>query len=231
MVTRIQQHSFELSLLTQDSIVFDLGANRGSFAHDVLKHFGGHVVAVEANPAMSALIASHTRLTVVNAAVSRDDRPVTLHVDANPESSTIRDGDHSGRSPMVVGGTCLQSLFDRYAPTRPIDLVKMDIEGAEIDALFATPDDVLNRVCQFTIEFHELPGWTPVGSIRALRARMARLGFVSIRISYRHLSDVLFLNRQRIGPEMPRILCSAHVFRLRRWAADGCRLLRQRVIR
>jgi FkbM family methyltransferase len=46
------------------------------------------------------------------------------------------------------------TVADALAKAEKIDLVKMDIEGAEYDVLEQTPDEVIRRVDQWIVEFH-----------------------------------------------------------------------------
>jgi len=54
----------------------------------------------------------------------------------------------------------LQSQIARNGDTGKRLLVKIDIEGAEWDALLATPDDVLDRIDQIPMELHVFHGVT-----------------------------------------------------------------------
>ena len=46
---------------------------------------------------------------------------------------------------MPVGCTTLEQIFDSNA-LRAIDILKMDIEGGEYEALYGTPPELLARV-------------------------------------------------------------------------------------
>ena len=67
--------------------------------------------------------------------------------------------------------TTFESLCSQYFAGRPIDICKIDIEGAEYDLLDSSPDDLLRRVRYLLMEFHD-DSKTP-----AVITRFARLGF------------------------------------------------------
>jgi hypothetical protein len=58
----------------------------------------------------------------------------------------------------------LKDLLDHLQLPR-IDLLKADIEGAEISMLTACPDEVLGRIAQIGIEFHDFCGITPAAEV------------------------------------------------------------------
>ena len=71
-----------------------------------------------------------------------------------------------------------------------IDVLKLDIEGAEFDVLERSPREALTRVGQIVVEFHD--GTVPEFTIRHRRRAIARLldaGFKAVEYNGR---DVLF---------------------------------------
>jgi FkbM family methyltransferase len=157
-ITRIMSHSFLADLLPRDAVVIDLGANRGTFSAEVNSRFGWRCAAVEPNPEMFKQIPRREGIVAINAAVASVDGPVTLNLAENPESSSLLALPlDASRGQVSVQGLTLQSVC-KFAGVERVDLLKMDIEGAEIDLLRSLPASELSQIRQITIEFHESSG-------------------------------------------------------------------------
>jgi len=81
-------------------------------------------------------------------------------------------------------------------PSERIELIKMDIEGEEVAVLRDAPNEILLKVAQLTVEFHDFldPASTP--AIIAVIKRMQSLGFHAIRFSWHSYGDLLFVNQR-----------------------------------
>jgi hypothetical protein len=55
--------------------------------------------------------------------------------------------------------------------------LKVDIEGDEIAMLAACPDEVINRIMQISIEFHDFCGITSKKDVDKTLVRLHQLGF------------------------------------------------------
>jgi FkbM family methyltransferase len=129
--------------------VLDLGAHLGSFSLLALKH-GARVVAVEPNEGNYQLLERNTQglpITRLNVAVA-DGQPVHLLVDAG-RNELHKLVETAQANTVKVPSVTLDSLIDQYGP---IDLLKMDIEGAEYPVLFTAKR--LEAVRQITLEWH-----------------------------------------------------------------------------
>ncbi len=78
----------------------------------------------------------------------------------------------------------------------PISLVKMDIEGAEIEVLDNLSEQFLIDIAQLSVEFHDFCGMIPQSDVARVVAKMDRLGFYSMRMSGIGHQDTLFVNRR-----------------------------------
>jgi FkbM family methyltransferase len=170
-------------IATTESVrVLDLGANGGGFPLMLLLHgFDvAQAVCVEMNPltALRLLINLetnlHGRATGINAAVcglnaekeillQRSRGSTALSMEANRGSLT----DAHVSVPTIT----ISELCERYFPDAPIDICKIDIEGAEYDALEDTPDSALRKIRNLIIEFH-IPARTP-----SILGRLHNAGF------------------------------------------------------
>lgn len=190
-------HSFLPKFLPRESVVVDLGANRGSFSREVTAAYGWRCYAVEPNPEMFELIEPQSVASKENLAIGKTDGPADFHIDLNPESCSLSrlDADPTAKSIRVEAVT-LATLQQRLNLQR-VDLLKIDIEGSEIEVLNTSPAELLRGIRQITVEFHESSGRNKVVEVRATIRRLESLGFVSVKMSMSHYGDVLFINASR----------------------------------
>lgn len=198
-VDRLQGHSFIASTLRPGSLVIDLGANAGRFAQLITERYGVRCVCFEPNPAMFDLIPASTGIVKRQIAAGARREIIDLYVDENPEaSSIILDGRNANRVTVQVEAMPFDQIL-QAADAANVELMKIDIEGAETEFLTHAPDSDLQRVSQLSLEFHEMQGLTKKDDITRLLDRMRRLGFDYVRMSALHYGDVLFLNRRHFG--------------------------------
>lgn len=145
-------------VLRPDSVVVDIGANIGDFSiHAARMCPAGRVFAVEPVRSAGALINGHARLNGVSnvtwicAALSSSEGEA---VAAGPDSLYEKGAAAFER----VRTMTLARLMEEHG-VHQIDLVKLDCEGAEWDILPAA-EDVMPRIRQICMEFHNERGWT-----------------------------------------------------------------------
>ncbi|MCO5144103.1 MAG: FkbM family methyltransferase [Oligoflexia bacterium] len=120
--------------------VFDCGANHGYwsllFSSELL---GGHsVVSLESNPLVYSKLVKNISLnnrkniTALGLAISDKNKDIYFHIDKNHADSRIvtERTDNS----ILVKSESLSSIINTYKKTKNV-LIKLDIEGAELDAL------------------------------------------------------------------------------------------------
>ncbi|TSC80414.1 MAG: FkbM family methyltransferase [Candidatus Peregrinibacteria bacterium Gr01-1014_25] len=135
--------------------IVDIGAHIGTFTLFAAAHApGARIVAVEPEPSNAQLVRRNIgvnrlggRVELVEAALGAADGSATLHVTFARSGS----GGHSliryeeASTSVTVPVVCLASLFQRHG-IDVCDVLKIDCEGAEYDALYATPPDILRHV-------------------------------------------------------------------------------------
>jgi FkbM family methyltransferase len=203
----------------------DLGANSGQFASTIGERYGWHCFAVEPNPEMFRLIPAGPCVTKYNLAVSHDEGPLEFYLSDNPENSSLMPiaAEPNARR-ILVEALSLPALFQRLDITS-VDLLKMDIEGAEISLLMQAPDQLLRGVRQITVEFHESSGRSTIDEVLSVIARLERLDFVPLKMSLRHYGDVLFVNRDLCNVHSWEIASLRYVVRNAVWAGRAVRRL------
>lgn len=172
----IEDHSLYTGILRSDSRVLDLGANAGRFTQAIVERFGCEVIAVEPNPEMFDQIAPHPRVLKLPYAMTASTGPVEFHISDFSLGSSLGRPSGQQQNTITVLGKNLEELIREVGWSR-IDLLKMDIEGAEIDVFGSCADRILQSIAQMTIEFHDFTGAVSTNSIRKLLRRLESLGF------------------------------------------------------
>ena len=188
-VDRVDLHSF-LPILNETSTVVDLGMSDGDFARAMVSRFGCRVYGLEPEPSLFAALPDIDRVVKEQAAVSPTDEPVTLYMNATQCASTLFD---VADTSVTVAGTTLTSFLDRHAIST-VDLLKMDIEGAEFDVLASTSDSDLLRIRQLTIEFHDFLDSSLLPRVRITDRRLRGLGFRRVKFTQFTNGDVLYVH-------------------------------------
>lgn len=194
---RISEHTFLVAPITPQSTVVDLGVNLGTFATSVIQEFGCSVVGVEPVPHLFDAIRATEGLTVERLAIAAEARQVTMFLSDSIYAATIDPRLSEGDAPSVeVSAVSFGDLLDRFGLDR-VPLVKVDIEGAEIEMFDTTPVETLQRVDQFSIEFHDFLDPSHAADVQRVRQRLHSAGFAEMSFSTDN-TDVLFVNQARV---------------------------------
>lgn len=166
-------------------LIVDAGANVGSATRYFLQRFpAAMVVAIEPDPGNFALLeancSAHPRAVLINRALWPESTRLVLdhslaaecavrtHLPTSPSSPTRSSTCSPESSPASCDTLTMQELIACHGP---VDLLKLDIEGAEAQ-LFAPGRDLswLEQVASIVIELHDRyePGcsrhfWAAVG--------------------------------------------------------------------
>lgn len=191
-VDRVADHSFVANGLGPTSVVVDLGVNRGAFALPLARAFGCRVFGVEPVAELAAQLPREPGVEIDVAAIAGSDGTATIFDNVGRCATAVATLAESGAGTREVPALTLAALFDRHGIER-VDLLKVDIEGAEIDALLAAPREVLARVAQITIEFHDCLDPALADGTARVDRKLRDVGFRRIAFS-RDTTDVLYLN-------------------------------------
>lgn len=198
----VHGHHVFAPALRPGAVVVDAGAHRGAFSRAMIERFDCRCFALEPVPRLFAQIAEGGALRRFLLALGGREGSVTLHLSANPEANSLDPalaGQHEGRGSLTARVSTLRGFLST-AGLAGADLLKMDIEGAEVAVFETASDEDLLALGQITVEFHDfVPGGTDPAAIDAIRGRLRRLGFRSVVLSWpaSNHSDTLFLNGRR----------------------------------
>lgn len=165
--------------------IVDIGAHIGTFTLYAAAHApDARIIAVEPEPSNARIVRRNIevnrlggRVAPEEAAVGPADGSAQLHVTFARSGS----GGHSlfrydeASASITVPVVSIASLFRRHDIDN-CDMMKIDCEGAEYDALYATEPDILRRIRFLAIEYHHFsrdPRHTPA----VLKAFLEEHGF------------------------------------------------------
>jgi len=175
-------------------VVFDCGANRGDFSTWAASEFDGTVYAFEADPEIASGFTAGEDVKVFNVAVAGHDGNVILRRARRHCSSTVFNREAIDNDTLAVPARTLESICQEYHISR-VNLLKLDIEGAELEVLENASPSFLASVDQITCEFHDFLDSSHRPRIRAVLSRMKRAGFFVRSMSFWTYGDVLMLNK------------------------------------
>ena len=155
---RFSEHTFYPDLLSDSPVILDLGACVGEFTSLFLSAYPGST-SLMVEPLRRNFDTIQTEGTrsrkVLGAVVGTPQSVVEFMEDVNTIDCGSIEVNYFGGIPHKVPGFTLKELFE---PFEKIDLVKMDIEGAEWDCLMQTDEETILKSNQYTIEFHDFLG-------------------------------------------------------------------------
>lgn len=173
-------------LPTGCEVVVDIGANIGAFTLYALQEAGAkRVTAIEPVGRSFARLQQtiainqlQNRVQCLQRGIGKAAERRQISIGADSKNACM----YKDRSPTAAMATGkvetievvpLEQLFNELGLTA-IDFLKLDCEGAEVEALLAAPDAALRRCRTVGMEYHFYPG---VGDEAALWQKMSQAGF------------------------------------------------------
>jgi FkbM family methyltransferase len=202
-IRRFREHSFFGSLLPPAAIVADIGAHRGEFFAALKSDYSiSRALLVEANPTLAeSLKETFAQTDVLHAALIGGNHrgPVTFMRSTQPESSSIfREwvAAYGVADQVEVPTVDLASVIRKLGGR--VDLVKFDIEGAEVEVLKEARASDLDSCGQFTVEFHDRRPPLTRHDVEDVCRRMCAEGYGVVNANWPKMDDVLFVNLKRM---------------------------------
>lgn len=178
MIQEIDQRHYDPSLIEPGSFVFDLGALRGKFAHS-LANLGYKVIAFEPDPSGIQTITPHKNITTVQKAVGYPSgrRKFFQYLPSNGANGFYSNKYEKKINPGQVIEVDVITLEDAIKQYGTPSLMKMNIEGAEVEIIKNTPDDILSSIKQITVSFHTFCDIVTPEQVKECHNRLSSLGF------------------------------------------------------
>ena len=148
-----------------------------SFDVALAERFGATVITVDPTDEARDNAAPHGELEFVHAALAARDGELEMFEAADPTHQTLSSDD------LQRTGRAVRKPARSLASFGPVDLLKLDIEGAEYDVL----PHVGPEVKVLCVELHPTRG--VLAAVRAVR-RLTAAGF---ELAFRHGSDYTFI--------------------------------------
>ena len=195
ILERVCGHTFALNALKQDSFVLDLGMNQGDFAIWIVSHTPATCFGIEPVPALFSHLPAHPRIHARQVAVGGRAGSATLqiykHHCASLHSEIVPE-DALETVPIRI--VTLSDLITEFR-IQQVDLLKIDIEGAELDLFDSVDQTTLAKVAQITIEFHDFMDRRMLSRVRQTISNLREFGFWVQKFSFFDNSDVLAINK------------------------------------
>jgi FkbM family methyltransferase len=176
----LNEYDFEQTFATNPRWIVDCGAHVGSFSIWIASQLDCIVYALEPNPSILPLLRSNIapfggRIRVQQAAIAGVAGTRKLFDAGFPGGSSLLPSARVGQSYDVRCMTLEQVLTDTGFPT--IDLLKVDIEGAETELFKSASLTTLRSIRSTIIECHPWLGT----DTDAIVAHLERAGMIAVR--------------------------------------------------
>jgi len=231
MKTKIKRnllHSFRghhcyTKAISPNSIVVDLGAHLAQFSHEISDNFNCKCYAVEALPSLYEQITETPLVKKFNYAISNTNAPIELCITDNPEANHIATYNTNNIQEVIsVAGITLENFLNQQK-IESIDLLKVDIEGSEINLFESLTDETISNIKQMTIEFHDFK-FDIQNEIEVIKKRLKSLGFICIVFSGANNGDVLFINKHKCSMSL---LDHIYIQYLARYIRGGLKIVKR----
>ncbi len=167
----------DYGMIPAENIVVDIGANIGVFSLYAARCKMKKIYAFEPNSESYQLLLKNielnnlqeTILATQSAIYKNDGEKVAFPRSGSMYSAIIQDTNHQEYE--MVDTITLNSIVEQTCQAdERIDLVKLDCEGAEYDALFACSDESFRKIQSIKLEYHK-------GAIDVLTSLLQTHGF------------------------------------------------------
>jgi len=136
--------------------VADIGANVGLFTELVLRKGAKKVISSEINDLAIELFekihGDNKKVKLIHEGISKEDGHLDIYID--PNNSTIGSIHNLGGLSQIKKIPTI-SLDNFLKEQKKLNLLKMDIEGAEYDVFRGTSNETLDKIDYILLEFHE----------------------------------------------------------------------------
>lgn len=159
MKVTFSEHTYFEDKISSSPVLIDLGSCRGDFSkHFLTKYENAKVFMVEPSKTNFSLISKDPFFDKENvsrnflALSSESGKFLTFYEDPRSEQNGSVIFNYFNGIPYEVETVSLNEIAKKFDH---IDLVKMDVEGAEWEAIMNLDEETLSKISQLTVEFHD----------------------------------------------------------------------------
>lgn len=208
---QVSDHWVYKNNLTADSIILDFGANKGTFSKDIVRQFQSKCYLFEPN------LALHSHYTFKTAgtypvALGKKNQISDFYISENDEASSllpdIQKTWPTNKVSKIEVNTIETILSKLHLQNQQIEILKLDIEGSELDFLESITKETSQIFNQITVEFHD---WLDNSLHQRTKDAIKKLvchNFEAIysNKSHRQSLEILFLNKNVKFSALQKIL-------------------------
>jgi len=205
MIQEIKEHTFFDNYLRKEINIVDLGACQGEFTDELNTLYNvKKAILVEANPTNFSKLKNLPNYILYNKAISSSDNEIIeFFEDPNSPYNGSKDFNYFEGIKHSIESITLETIC-KDNDIDFIDILKIDIEGAEYDVLENLTDSFFDKIGQITVEFHDFVDPQLKPRTIKLVERLKSLGFSYITKSINHMHgsdfyDVLFFRPKTVG--------------------------------
>lgn len=201
----ISEHTFIDSGLNRNSNIIDLGVNQGNFSKTMSVLYQCNIWGLEAMEHLFDKIPPIEKAIFFHGAAARNDGKVKFYKSPNNDG-TLRY--HYGDTEDIFEVKSLSfNTIILESGFKVIDLIKIDIEGAELDLILGINNfEVLRNIKQLTIEFHDFINKNDIPLIKEVCDFLKKQGFVVFKFSLKNYSNLLFVNKRYLKIDFPNLI-------------------------
>jgi FkbM family methyltransferase len=175
------EHTYFEDKISDTPVLIDLGSCRGDFSkHFISRYNNAKIIMVEPSRTNFAVINQDLVLNNKNikkqffALSDKSGKKLTFHEDPSSEQNGSILFNYFNGLPYEVETI---SLDDIVKPFDHVDLVKMDVEGAEWDCIMNLTEETISKISQLTVEFHDFIDPSLVSKTESAVKRLLDFGY------------------------------------------------------
>lgn len=222
-IKSVRGHSFYSLSINTNSNIIDLGANKGDFAKHFLDNYNCNIYCVEPNINLLNLTPANIRKRIDNYVVSNKNGKCSFYISENSEASSIYENisNEFGCSQTIELPSITLPTYLKQKRIDKIAILKVDIEGGEIDLLEKLPERYFNNISQITVEFHDFMFPAQGKTVQKIISYIEKKGFMALKCHHCDNSNILFINQKMLSEQISKkkqifLLILKYIYLLRR---------------
>jgi FkbM family methyltransferase len=202
-VYNIAGHFIMPDAMARGGVVIDLGAHKGRFYNLMHKDYDAVCYGVEASPALAKQLPAGKGIHTFNYAISSSNGTMELTLSNEPEANSLIPGIAANwgiTETVTVPSITFETFLAGQKIPDTIAILKVDIEGSELDVIEEASAATLKRIRQMPVEFHDFLGVGSDYKPRMMQAikKLETEGFLVLRLSSYNYCEVLCINKSLI---------------------------------